>query len=108
MASYSEKAEGEQIEQIRPAAIESPDKSGLERVPEARGREASEVPKGYWYSPLFIGSYCAVGFGFMSATGGYALVAPLITAINEDIGRSSNSTCFFITSYLRSPSLTFT
>ncbi len=44
-----------------------------ERAPEARGREASEMPKGYFYSAKFIGAYCAIGFGFMAATGGYAL-----------------------------------
>lgn len=37
------------------AAIDS------ERVPEALGREASELPKGYFYSVMFVGSYTAIG-----------------------------------------------
>lgn len=32
-----------------------------ERVPEALGREASELPKGYFYSLMFVGSYTAIG-----------------------------------------------
>ncbi|KAK5275842.1 hypothetical protein LTR16_012073, partial [Cryomyces antarcticus] len=32
--------------------------TGSERAPEARGRNSSEVPAGYWYSSSFIGSYC--------------------------------------------------
>ncbi|TKA64259.1 hypothetical protein B0A49_09578, partial [Cryomyces minteri] len=63
---------------------------GSERVPGARGRDSSEVPAGYWYSASFIGSYCAVGFGFASATGGYALIAPLLGAINAEIGPDPN------------------
>ncbi|KAK4998648.1 hypothetical protein LTR66_002152 [Elasticomyces elasticus] len=63
-----------------------------ERMPEAKGRNIDAMPKGYFYSPLFIGSFCAIGFGFMSATGGYALVAPLLGEINADIGPSPNLT----------------
>lgn len=29
-----------------------------ERLPEAQGREQAELPKGYFYSAYFIGSYC--------------------------------------------------
>lgn len=29
-----------------------------DRAPEAMGREQAELPKGYFYSPYFIGSYC--------------------------------------------------
>ncbi|KAL2353829.1 fungal trichothecene efflux pump [Cryomyces antarcticus] len=64
--------------------------TGSERAPEARGRNSSEVPAGYWYSSSFIGSYCAVGYGFASATGGYALIAPLLGAINAEIGPDPN------------------
>lgn len=63
-----------------------------ERVPEARGRDLHDVPRSYWISPLFIGSYCATGFGFMAATGGYALIAPLLGTINNELGPSPNVT----------------
>lgn len=61
-----------------------------ERAPEARGRDLGDVPASYWVSPMFIGSYCAIGFGFMAATGGFALIAPLLGEINQDIGPSDN------------------
>lgn len=37
-----------------------------ERVPEAMGREASELPKGYFYSLMFLGSYTAIGKSLLS------------------------------------------
>lgn len=48
-------AHGNQIQQEKHATTES------ERVPEAIGRDASELPKGYFYSLMFIGSYTAIG-----------------------------------------------
>jgi len=77
-----------------------------ERVPEARGRDSSGVPAGYWYSLSFIGSYCAIGFGFMGGTGGYALIAPLLGDINADIGPSVNITWVAL-AYLLVQSVTF-
>ena len=74
----------------RADSIEKEDYS--ERVPDAKGRDASEMPKGYFYGLKFIGAYCAIGFGFMAATGGYALIAPLLSEINTDIGPSANIT----------------
>jgi hypothetical protein len=29
-----------------------------DRRPEAQGKDQAELPKGYFYSPSFIGSYC--------------------------------------------------
>ena len=42
------------------------------------------------YSPLFLGSFCAIGMGFAAACGGFALIAPLLGVINADIGPSDN------------------
>lgn len=39
---------------------------------------------------MFIGSYCAIGFGFMAATGGFALIAPLLGEINKELGPLEN------------------
>lgn len=43
------------IHSDKQAAVDS------ERMPEAMGRDSSELPKGYFYSPMFIGSYTAIG-----------------------------------------------
>jgi hypothetical protein len=59
-----------------------------ERAPEARGRDLQEVPRGYWFSPLFLGSFLAIGYGFAAATGGFALIAPILAIINNDVGSS--------------------
>lgn len=72
----------------------NPEKGTLidsERAPEARGRELDQVPFSYWYSPNFLGSFTAIGVSFIAASGGYGLVAPLMSFINEDIGPSANS-----------------
>ncbi|OQV04628.1 hypothetical protein CLAIMM_09483 [Cladophialophora immunda] len=63
-----------------------------ERLPEARGRDVSEVPKGYWWSPGFLGSIMAIAFAMLGASGGFALIAPLLSDINADIGPSKNIT----------------
>ena len=89
----AEKAADMHVEEAR-ASISSnePQKYDMERAPEARGRELEDVPKSYWLSPLFVGSYCAIGCGFAAATGGFALIAPLLGDINQDIGPSPNIT----------------
>ncbi|KAL2833915.1 fungal trichothecene efflux pump [Aspergillus cavernicola] len=67
-------------------------KSGTDCHPEAQGREQAELPKGYFYSPFFIGSYCAIGLAFACGTGGFALVAPILTDISHDLeGPGSSS-----------------
>ncbi|KAK3641236.1 hypothetical protein LTR56_011476 [Elasticomyces elasticus] len=66
------------------------DDDGDERVPEARGRDASAIDKSYWRSARFLGSMAAIGLGFCGGTGGYALVAPVLSDINEDLGPSPN------------------
>ena len=87
-----EKHDPVHVEEARMASTTKDAFEDSERVPEARGRDLSEVPKGYWYSASFLGSYCAIGFGFMSATGGYALIAPILSNINADIGPGVNIT----------------
>ncbi|KAK5732740.1 hypothetical protein LTR17_010295 [Elasticomyces elasticus] len=76
------------------------DDDGDERVPEARGRDASAIDKSYWLSARFLGSMAAIGLGFCGGTGGYALVAPVLSDINEDLGPSPNIAWFFITGSL--------
>lgn len=76
------------------------DQKESERLPEAMGVESSEIAPGYFYSMRSIGAFCAIGFGFLAATGetvhnfeiretlmspgGYALIGPLLgDDINE-------------------------
>ncbi|TKA38634.1 hypothetical protein B0A54_09570 [Friedmanniomyces endolithicus] len=66
------------------------DDNADERAPEARGRDASSIDASYWRSARFLGSMAAIGLGFMGGTGGYALVAPVLSDINADLGPSPN------------------
>lgn len=77
-----------------------------DRAPEARGRDLQEVPKGYWFSPLFLGSFLAIGCGFAAASGGFALIAPILGEINNDLGPSPNITWVAL-SYLLCQSVFF-
>ena len=74
----------------RSSQIHDPMHFDSERAPEARGRDLNDLPKSYWVSLLFVGSFMAIGMGFAAATGGFALIAPLLGVINEDIGPSTN------------------
>lgn len=44
--------------------------------------ESDELPKGYYLSPRFIGTFIAVGMNLLSSTGGFALIAPVLTQID--------------------------
>ncbi|KAL2832652.1 fungal trichothecene efflux pump [Aspergillus pseudoustus] len=61
-----------------------------ERTREAQGRDVSTVPKSYWISPSFIGTYSAMGLTFAGTVGGFALTAPIMSDINQDLGPSPN------------------
>ena len=87
-----DKLEAIHLEEQRSPSLDPKAEADDERAPEARGRDLTDVPKSYWISPLFIGSYCAIGMGFASGTGGFALIAPLLPIINEDIGPNANIT----------------
>ena len=62
-STRNEDAKGLQVDHVETAKIPHHPEEHVEtdRVPEAMGREQAELPKGYFYSPYFIGSYC-VGF----------------------------------------------
>jgi MFS family permease len=49
-----------------------------------------ELPKGYFHSPFFIGTMAALCFNLAAGVGGFALLAPILTQINADIGPSKN------------------
>ncbi|KAK5117508.1 hypothetical protein LTR85_008893 [Meristemomyces frigidus] len=93
------KSTAEHIESTKSGQLELHAISGTEqqayddeRAPEARGRDVSAFEKNYWLSPRFLGSMAAIGLGFCGGTGGYALIAPVLSDINNDLGPSPNIT----------------
>lgn len=52
----------------------------------------SNMPKGYFYSPYFLGTMAAIGLSLMGSVGGFALAAPILGYINADIGPDPNIT----------------
>lgn len=48
------------------------------------------LPPGYYRSWKFIGTMLATGLGLASAVGGFALAAPNLTLINNEIGPDKN------------------
>ncbi|KAF2827930.1 MFS general substrate transporter [Ophiobolus disseminans] len=52
--------------------------------------EVEELPKGYFYSPFFLGTTCAIGLNLMASTGGFALVAPVFGQISVALGPTSS------------------
>lgn len=93
------------IEEARSESVQD-DPQKTERRPGALGRELSEMPPGYYRSVRFIGTFIvclavslsslsseltpsqAVSFGFLGAVAGFNLIAPLIPAINNELGSS--------------------
>lgn len=50
----------------------------------------SQLPKGYYTSASFLGTYFASGFSVMAAVAGFNLAAPVLGIINADIGPDPN------------------
>ncbi|KAF2095876.1 MFS general substrate transporter [Rhizodiscina lignyota] len=55
---------------------------------EVTGFEIDEtaLPKGYYHSRYFVGSFAAIGFGLWAGTAAFAYAAPILAQINADIG----------------------
>ena len=49
----------------------------------------STLPKGYYRSPFFLGTYLATGLAIMCGTGAFGFAAPILGVINADIGPDS-------------------
>ncbi|KAF1980654.1 MFS general substrate transporter [Aulographum hederae CBS 113979] len=89
MAYASEKSDTEYIEG-----------EGMERTVsrfQANGHEVvgfeadeSTLPKGYFFSRFFIGSYLAIAFSLWAGTASFAYAAPILAQINADIGPDQN------------------
>ena len=44
------------------------------------------LPKGYYRSPFFLGTFLATGLAILSGTAAFGLAAPILGVINADIG----------------------
>ena len=52
--------------------------------------DLDNIPRGYYYSPAFLGTMFATGIGLAAATGAFGLAAPMLNIINNDIGPDPN------------------
>lgn len=54
----------------------------------AHGWEADfdSLPKGYYTSRFFLGTYLAVGLSIWAGTGAFGYAAPILSIINDDLG----------------------
>lgn len=57
-----------------------------ERAPEARGAFADSLPRSYWYSWQFLGTFVAIILAKDAGSGGFSLAAPVLASINAEIG----------------------
>lgn len=48
--------------------------------------DVEALPKGYYRSRFFLGSFLATGLAIMCGTGAFGFAAPILTVINADIG----------------------
>lgn len=66
----------------KPSSLEHP------LTDEIHGFEAdfNTLPKGYYRSPFFLGTFLAVGLAIMCGTGAFGFAAPILGIINADIG----------------------
>jgi MFS family permease len=54
--------------------------------------DTEELPRGYFRSTYFLGTFVAIGVNLMASTGGFALVAPVLGQINVALGPSASIT----------------
>lgn len=86
----------EHVESVRNDSVVKDDpfyvdhRAGDDRADEAKGRNSDKIDKKYWFSVNYIGTMFAVGMAFMGGIGGYGLIAPVLTQINDEIGPDPN------------------
>ncbi|OBT52119.1 hypothetical protein VE04_06965 [Pseudogymnoascus sp. 24MN13] len=66
--------------------------------------DEKNLPKGYFYSPSFLGSMVAIGLSFACGVGGFGFAAPILGFINADLGPDPNITWVAL-SYLLTSSI---
>ena len=77
----AQKSEIYEIEEASPASSKNVIGGGF-------AVESNELPKGYFSSLRFMGTFCAVGMNLMSSTGGFALIAPVLAQIDVALSPS--------------------
>ncbi|KAF2639897.1 MFS general substrate transporter [Massarina eburnea CBS 473.64] len=75
---------------IQPTSTSPSTYTDDDRTVEAQGRNADQMEAGYWFSWRFVGNMMVIGLGFAGGTGGFALIAPVLTDINNELGPSPN------------------
>jgi MFS family permease len=58
----------------------------VQEKPTSSKINVTDVGKSYYYSLPFLGTYLALCFNLSACTGGFALIAPILSIVNEDIG----------------------
>lgn len=68
--------------------IEHADEDSRDQVSPQTGfcSNVEELPKGYFTSSYFVGTILAIGLNLLCSTGGFALIAPVLTQIDTAIG----------------------
>ncbi|OBT94080.1 hypothetical protein VE01_07168 [Pseudogymnoascus verrucosus] len=83
-------------------------KSATADKDDVKGRDFTidekNLPKGYFYSPSFLGSMVAIGLSFACGVGGFGFAAPILGFINADLGPDPNITWVAL-SYLLTSSI---
>ncbi|KIV98822.1 uncharacterized protein PV09_09435 [Verruconis gallopava] len=51
--------------------------------------DEAQLPKGYYYSRFFLGSFFAIGLSLWAGTAAFAYAAPILAQINADVGPDS-------------------
>lgn len=63
---------------------------------EALAADSKQLPQGYYSSTRVIGTFGGIGFNLLGTYWAFSVGAAVITAINQDIGPSANSSFFSI------------
>lgn len=63
---------------------------------EALAADSKQLPQGYYSSTRVIGTFGGIGFSLLGTYWAFSVGAAVITAINQDIGPSANSSLFSI------------
>lgn len=51
---------------------------------------ADDLPRNYYWSSYFLGTFFAISMSFLSGNGGFAYIAPVLGLVNADLGPSEN------------------
>jgi hypothetical protein len=87
-ASEKISAASEHDAHVAPSMDHQLDEQNTELDLSAIGGTLQDLPKGYYYSPSFLGTVAALSLASCSAYIGSGFAVNVITQINEDIGKA--------------------